>query len=144
MSEICFNCSTKTHCNEISSLFDPCISSCIPDRQRTFRELEFDKAFLKDANLNCWNIKHGPDDYKTGSSYGDRRPPLLVLAEELTPSIDDFLDRYRLTLSPNSNHFFVQPRMGNEFTQDSVYNLVARSCYRYIGKTCWEIWLWHM
>ena len=106
--------------------------SCVPDRQRTFRELELDKTFLKDTNLNCWTIKHGPDDYKTGSTYGDRPP--LVLAEELTPSIDDFLDRWRLCLSPNSNHFFVQPRTGNAFTQDSVYSLVARSCYKYTGK----------
>ena len=106
--------------------------SCVPDRQRTFRELELDKTFLKDANLNSWIIKHGPDDYKTGSTYGDRPP--LVLAEELTPSIDDFLARWRLCLSPNTNHFFVQPRTGNAFTQDSVYSLVARSCYKYSGK----------
>ncbi len=106
--------------------------SCVPDRQRTFRELELDKTFLKDESINCWIIKHGPDDYKTGSTYGDRPP--LVIAEELTPAIDVFLSRWRQCLSPNGQHFFVQPRTGNAFTQDTVYSLVARSCYKYKGK----------
>ena len=106
--------------------------SCVPDRQRTFRELEIGKTFLKDLNTNCWTIKHGPDDYKTGSTYGDRPP--LVLAEELTPAIDDFLRDWRDCLAPTGEHFFVQPRTGNAFTQDNVYSIVARSCYKYKGK----------
>lgn len=112
--------------------------SYIPDRQRTFRELQLNKTFFRDKRTKCWTIKHGPDDYKTGSTYGDRPP--LVLAEELTPAIDDFLERWRPCLNPRTsnnekgNHFFVQPRTGRPFTQDTVYNLVARSCYKYTGK----------
>ena len=106
--------------------------SCVPDRQRTFRELELGKTFLKDDSINCWTIKHGPNDYKTGSTYGDRPP--LVIAEELTSAIDDFLARWRKCLTPTGQHFFVQPRTGNPFTQDSVYSIVARSCYKYKGK----------
>jgi len=106
--------------------------SCVPDRQRTFRELEIDRSFLRDSKMNCWTIKHGPDDYKTGKTYGDRPP--LVLAQELTPAIDDFLERWRPCLQPIGNHFFVQPRTGKAFTQDTVYSLVARSCFKHTGK----------
>ena len=106
--------------------------SCIPDRQRTFRELEIGRSFLRDETAGCWTIKHGPDDYKTGKTYGDR--PALLLATELTSAIDDFLKRWRDCLRPNGNHFFVQPRTGKAFTQDSVYSIVARSCYKYAGK----------
>ena len=106
--------------------------ACVPDRQRTFRELEIGKTFLRDAKIGCWTIKHGPDDYKTGKTYGDRPP--LVLAQELTYSIDDFLDRFRPCLKPTGCHFFVQSRTGKPFTQDSVYSLVARSCFKYTGK----------
>jgi len=35
---------------------------------------------------------------------------------------------------PSGEHFFVQPRTGKAFTQDSVYSLVARSCYKHTGK----------
>ena len=106
--------------------------SCIPDRQRTFRELEIGRTLLRDDSIGCWTIKHGPDDYKTGKTYGDRPP--LVLAPELTTTIDDYLDRWRNCLRPRGNHFFVQPRTGKAFTQDSVYSIVARSCYKYAGK----------
>ena len=106
--------------------------SCVPDRQRTFRELEIGRSFLRDDKNNCWIIKHGPDDYKTGKTYGDRPP--LVLTPELSPAIDDFLDRWRPSLDPTGDHFFVQPRTGNCLTQDSVYSIVARSCFKHTGK----------
>lgn len=106
--------------------------SCVPDRQRTFRELEIDKSFIRDAKTNCWTIKHGPDDYKTGKTYGDRPP--LVLTQDLTAAIDDFLQRWRPCLKPTGRHFFVQPRTGNSFTQDTLYSIVARSCFKHTGK----------
>jgi hypothetical protein len=106
--------------------------SCVPDRQRTFRELEIDKSFIRDAKTNCWTIKHGPDDYKTGKTYGDRPP--LVLTQDLTGAIDDFLQRWRPCLKPTGQHFFVQPRTGNSFTQDTLYSIVARSCFKHTGK----------
>lgn len=106
--------------------------SCVPDRQRTFRELEIDKSFLRDTKTNCWTIKHGPNDYKTGKTYGDRPP--LVLAQDLTPAIDEFLQRWRPCLKPTGKHFFVQPRTGNPFTQDTLYAIVARSCFKHTGK----------
>ena len=73
-----------------------------------------------------WTIKHGPDDYKTGKSYGDRPP--LILPTDLTPAIDDFISVWRPVLNPSGGktHLFIQPRTGNALTQDSVYQIVAR------------------
>ena len=104
--------------------------SCVPDRQRTIRELEVGKSLVKEQDL--WVIKHGPDDYKTGKTYGDRPP--LMLSAELAPAIDDFLLQWRPCLNPKTTKLFVQPRTGNAFTQDSVYQIVARNCYSYAGK----------
>ena len=104
----------------------------VPDRQRTIRELELNRSFIRDKTQNVWVIKHGPDDYKTGKTYGDRPP--MVLSPALVPEIDDFLERWRPCLMPNSEHVFVQQRTGNPLTQDSVYQIVSRSCYKYSGK----------
>lgn len=104
--------------------------ACVPDRQRTIRELEVGRSFVKEQDL--WVIKHGPDDYKTGKTYGDRPP--LMLSAELVPAIDDFLERWRPCLQPKTEKLFVQPRTGNPLTQDSVYQIVARNCYNYTGK----------
>lgn len=106
--------------------------SSIPDRQRTFRELTLHKTFLRNDQLNAWTIKHGPDDYKTGKTYGDR--PALPLPPELTPTIDEFLTRWRPCLLPTGSHVFVQSRTGNRLTGDSLYSIVSRSCYTHGGK----------
>ena len=102
----------------------------VPDRQRTFRELELGRTFLREAD--GWVIKHGPEDYKTGSSYGDR-PPLQV-APALTEHIDTFIAEWRGHFNPQGKHLFVQPRTGKPFTGDSVYDRVARACFEYTGK----------
>lgn len=104
----------------------------VPDRQRTFRELELGRSFVKDKTSNLWTIRHGPDDYKTGKTYGDRPP--LVIAPDLVPAIDDFVERWRPCLSPSTESFFVQSRTGKPLTQDSVYQIVARNCYTHTGK----------
>ena len=104
----------------------------VPDRQRTIRELQLGKSFIKDTKQNIWTIKHSPDDYKTGKTYGDRPP--LSLAPRLVPAIDDFLKRWRPCLHPSTDSLFVQPRTGKPLTQDSVYQIVARNCYKYTGK----------
>jgi integrase len=104
----------------------------VPDRQRTIRELEIDRTFVKDEELSCWIIKHGPDDYKTGKSYGER--PAMHLAQELTPAIDDFVENWRPSLLPQTKFFFVQGRTGKPMTADSVYQRVSRSCFKFTGK----------
>jgi hypothetical protein len=104
----------------------------VPDRQRTIRELELGRSFIKDVKQDVWTIKHAPDDYKTGKTYGDR--PALSLAPGLVPAIDDFIVRWRQCLRPSTDALFVQPRTGNPLTQDSVYQIVARNCYKCTGK----------
>eukprot|EP00658_Telonema_sp_P-2_P070104 TRINITY_DN59719_c0_g1_i2.p1 TRINITY_DN59719_c0_g1~~TRINITY_DN59719_c0_g1_i2.p1 ORF type:complete len:283 (-),score=53.05 TRINITY_DN59719_c0_g1_i2:30-878(-) len=59
------------------------VLSCIPDRQRTIRELELDRTFVFDSSVGCWMVKHTADDYKTGKAYGERPP--LALPNSLNP-----------------------------------------------------------
>ncbi|KAL3823654.1 hypothetical protein ACHAXA_009759 [Cyclostephanos tholiformis] len=121
--------------------------ACIPDRQRTFRELELGKNFFRVENNEgdtIWIIKHTADDYKTGSTYGERPP--LPLTAALTPYIDDFINRWRPSLlrsptsddhksaidfSPPQSFLFLQSRTGNPLTANSIYQIVSRSCYKY-------------
>jgi len=107
------------------------------DRQRTFRELEINKNFIRvddDDSGSIWVIKHSADDYKTGSTYGERPP--LPLTTSLTAEIDDFIHRFRPSLcgSNTPSHLFLQPRTGNPLTANSVYQIVSRCCYKYKQK----------
>jgi hypothetical protein len=102
----------------------------VPDRQRTFRELELGKTFFREQQ--GWVIKHGPEDYKTGSSYGDR-PPMQVPAS-LSAHIDSFIADWRPFLKPRGNQVFTQPKTGKPFTADTIYSVVARACYSCTGK----------
>ena len=119
----------------------------VPDRQRTFRELELGRNFFQveddESGSSMWVIKHTAEDYKTGSTYGERPP--LPLTEALTPEIDDFLERWRPALlrqpsdgsastSTPSSYLFLQPRTGNPLTANSVYQIVSRCCYKYKQK----------
>ncbi|KAL7486318.1 hypothetical protein ACHAW6_011908 [Cyclotella cf. meneghiniana] len=123
----------------------------VPDRQRTFRELELGRSFLRidgetsissnnhaapSAGDGIWVIKHTADDYKTGATYGERPP--LPLSVSLTPFIDDFLERWRPSLLSDTNlsssFLFLQPRTGNPLTPNSIYQIVSRCCYKYKQK----------
>ncbi|KAJ1432706.1 hypothetical protein B484DRAFT_327140 [Ochromonadaceae sp. CCMP2298] len=104
--------------------------SCVPDRQRTFRELEIGRTFLQVEGQ--YLIQHGPEDYKTGNVYGER-PPLMI-SKELTAAVDDFILNWREALAPTGPHLFVQARTGRALTADSVYALVSRACYEFAGK----------
>lgn len=116
--------------------------SCIPDRQRTFRELEIGKTFIKQDDTSDpangyeysykYVIKHGPSDYKTGKCYGERPP--LVLANYLTKYIDNYISQWRSVLNPTCNNLFVQQTTGNALTGDCIYKIVTRACYKYTGK----------
>jgi hypothetical protein len=117
--------------------------ACVPDRQRTFRELELNKNFLRiDGDTHeedTWVIRHSADDYKTGKTYGERPP--LPLLPSLTPAIDDFIERWRPCLLKNSKDepypsafLFHQPKTGNPLTPNSMYQIVSRCCYRYKQK----------
>ncbi|EJK46668.1 hypothetical protein THAOC_34649, partial [Thalassiosira oceanica] len=115
--------------------------ACIPDRQRTFRELELDRSFMRVGSDGeaTYVIKHTSDDYKTGKSYGER--PALPLGPSLTPEIDDFISRWRPALiqskgedSQSPSFLFLQPKTGKPLTSNSVYQIVSRNCYKYKQK----------
>ena len=108
------------------------ILACIPDRQRTIRELELGRTLIRETSADCWVIKHGPDDYKTGEAYGERPP--MQLAPELTPALDEFVEIWRPRLRPMTSFLFVQALTGKPLTGDSVYQRVSDSCYKYTGK----------
>ncbi|KAL7434245.1 hypothetical protein ACHAXM_003964 [Skeletonema potamos] len=137
--------SLQVHQKEIATTFQHYLIlsffACVPDRQRTFRELQLDRNFLKvdgDSNQDTWVIRHSADDYKTGATYGERPP--LPLLPSLTPAIDDFIERWRPCLlrksdgtSPSS-FLFHQPKTGNPLTANSLYQIVSRCCYKYKEK----------
>ena len=106
--------------------------SSLPDRQRTMRELEIGRTFLRNDETNTWVVKHGHEDYKTGNTYGDRPP--LGLSPALTSSIDDYLKYWRPYLKPSSDHFFVGSTTGKPLTVESVRYLVSKACYEHAGK----------
>ena len=59
---------------------------------------------------------------------------LILRCSLLTLVIDEFVAKWRPALKPTGDHLFVQPRTGHPLTQDSVYQIVARSCYEKTGK----------
>jgi hypothetical protein len=102
----------------------------VPDRQRTIRELCIGKTLLKQSEV--YVIKHGPDDYKTGKSYGDRPP--LEISRTLTQPIDTFITYWRPFHAPQANNLFLGVRTGKALSADAIYSTVARTCYEYSGK----------
>jgi len=135
--------------------------ACIPDRQRTFRELELGKNFFRvDTNdgstitattgsatssscsSSMWIIKHTADDYKTGATYGER--PSLPLTS-LTHEIDDFIERWRPSLlrtsssSSSSAPTTSSSSPSHLFLQPRTGNpLTANSVYQIVSRCCYK------
>ncbi|KAI3437936.1 hypothetical protein D9Q98_000380 [Chlorella vulgaris] len=106
------------------------ILSCVPDRQRTLRELEVGRTLVRDREQR-WIIKHSADDYKTGRSYGERPP--LTIATHIYGELEAYISKWRAFLEPRHNYLFSQPN-GEPFTDKSLYKLFWTSCYRLTGK----------
>lgn len=105
------------------------ILSCVPDRQRTLRELELGRTLvLRGAN---YVIQHGPDDYKTGAQYGERPP--LVIAPHVKPYLDAYLGKWRAFLTP-SHGFVFSKKNGAAPTSGFIYSLFTAAMYRLTGK----------
>ena len=81
------------------------ILSCIPDRQRTLRELEVGRTLVKDAT-GRWVIRHGPGDYNTGKAYGERPP--LIIAPHIYPELEAYIGKWRAHLQPSHALLFTQ------------------------------------
>lgn len=104
----------------------------IPDRQRTMRELAIGSTLVKSDETNLWTVRHGPDDYKTGKSYGER--PTIQLREDLSLAIDDFIENWRSALEPSTDFLFAQSRTGKPLTANGIFQRVSRCCFNYGGK----------
>ena len=105
---------------------------CVPDRQRTVRELELSQNFIKldgnKDNIVVCVIQHTAEDYNT-ATYG-KRPPLPLLLPH-TSNTDDYLACWQPALlcrpskdstSVNpSSLLFLKPHIGNPLTANSVY-----------------------
>jgi hypothetical protein len=103
--------------------------ACIPDRQRTFRELELGKTLFK--KQGSWLILHGPDDYKTGKIYGERPP--LVIAEYIHPYLEEYLTKWRSAFNPNHNFVFTKSN-GEIPDHNFIYRIVTSTTYNLTGK----------
>ena len=105
------------------------ILACVPDRQRTLRELEVGRTlFFRNGR---WEIRHGPGDYKTGRAYGDR-PPLL-LAPALNDELGAYLSTWRAALAPNHRCVFTS-KHGEPLTGQAVHRIFERASFRITGK----------
>ncbi|GAB4819278.1 hypothetical protein N2152v2_006324 [Parachlorella kessleri] len=107
------------------------ILSCVPDRQRTLRELEVGRSLVQEKGR--WLIRHGPADYKTGRAYGERPP--LVIAPHIYPELEAFIAKWRAELQPHHNLLFSQ-KNGQPMTQQAVHKVFTTTAYRLTGKKC--------
>jgi hypothetical protein len=105
------------------------ILSCVPDRQRTLRELRVGKTLYKEGDK--WVIRHGPNDYKTGKDYGVRPP--LVLSSHLYPTLDKFIATHREKLNPKHDFLFTR-KNGEQFDGQGIYRLFTTTAMRLTGK----------
>eukprot|EP01097_Dermamoeba_algensis_P005863 TRINITY_DN3696_c0_g1_i1.p1 TRINITY_DN3696_c0_g1~~TRINITY_DN3696_c0_g1_i1.p1 ORF type:complete len:601 (-),score=105.46 TRINITY_DN3696_c0_g1_i1:640-2442(-) len=101
----------------------------VPDRSRTFRELEIGRTLLKKGEQ--WWIKHGPEDYKTGGTYGDR-PPILI-HPSLNQHLENFIENWRPKLSPSHKFLFTQ-QSGKPPGKDFIRTLFTSIIFRLTGK----------
>jgi len=106
------------------------ILACVPDRQRTLRELEVGKTLIKEGDR--WIIRHGPKDYKTGKSYGERPP--LVLNPSVYPELEAYMDTWRQELASPDHTFLFTQANGNPFSDKQLSKFFMTSAYRITGQ----------
>jgi len=107
------------------------ILACIPDRQRTLRELQLNKTLFRDASSGAWMVRHGPDDYKTGGAYGER--PALVIDPRVYPALESWLNVHRATLSPTHDFVFTRPN-GAPWSVSELSRTFSRTALRCTGQ----------
>jgi hypothetical protein len=107
------------------------IIACVPDRQRTIRELEIGKTLVYDKKMERWTIKHNAGDYKTGRIYGDRPP--LVLSPVFYEELHSFIDIHRKSLNPKHRFLFSKRNGNSPLDDNSVYKLFTTASCRITG-----------
>ena len=107
------------------------VLACIPDRQRTLRELELNRTLFYDSATKTWFIKHNAADYKTGNVYGTR--PNLVLDSRVYPALELWLNEYRAAFNPRHNLVFTRPN-GEPYTASELSRAFSRCALRVTGQ----------
>lgn len=107
------------------------ILACIPDRQRTLRELRLNKTLFHDAATGLWMVRHGPDDYKTGGAYGER--PALVMDTRVYPALESWLSTHRRALKPTHDFVFTRPN-GEPWNVSELSRTFSRTALRVTGQ----------
>ncbi|WP_348760869.1 hypothetical protein [uncultured Salinisphaera sp.] len=130
------------------------ILSCVPDRQRTVRELEIGRTLFRErvasggtesagvgesqssasgkAGEYRWVIRHGPDDYKTGRDYGVRPP--MVIHPKFYPALEDFVANHRHHLGEPAHGLLFSTRSGAPLRDKDVHRILTSTSYRLTGK----------
>jgi len=106
------------------------ILSCIPDRQRTIRQLELGRTLIKGRD-GRWFIQHSHADYKTGKTYGDR--PALHIAPYIYPELEAYLTTWRKELNPQHNYVFTKT-CGKPLDRAELSRHFSITAFRITGK----------
>lgn len=106
--------------------------AAFPDRVRTILELELGRTLIKVDNR--YQVIHMSEDFKTGDAFcknGQKR--IVPLPEELTPILDEWLNRWRAIFSPQHSFVFTQMN-GKLLTSVSPYGYFRRRAFRLTGQ----------
>ncbi|KAG2482265.1 hypothetical protein HYH03_018808 [Edaphochlamys debaryana] len=107
------------------------ILACVPDRQRTLRELEVGRTLVKDAH-GVWSIRHTHADYKTGGTYGERPP--LVIERGLYYELEEFIGTWRQHLNPQHSLLFTKRDGSGPLSVGELSRSFSLNAFRLTGK----------
>ncbi|GLI59154.1 hypothetical protein VaNZ11_000960, partial [Volvox africanus] len=107
------------------------ILSCVPDRQRTLRELVIGRTLAKDRS-GIWSIRHTHADYKTGGTYGERPP--LVIDPGIYYELEEFISTWRSHLNPQHNFLFSKRDGSGPLTAQELSRSFSLNAFRLTGR----------
>lgn len=111
------------------------ILACVPDRQRTIRELQVGKNLIKTLEGNYaghWVINHKACDYKTGKYFGDRSP--LIIHKDVSSYLESYLLHWRKHMNPQHDYVFSRQDGKGPLTASSLHNIFTTAVYNLTGK----------
>ncbi|GIL65133.1 hypothetical protein Vafri_18944, partial [Volvox africanus] len=107
------------------------ILSCVPDRQRTLRELVIGRTLVKDRS-GIWSIRHTHADYKTGGTYGERPP--LVIDPGIYYELEEFISTWRSHLNPQHSFLFSKRDGSGPLTAQELSRSFSLNAFRLTGR----------
>ncbi|KAG2426186.1 hypothetical protein HXX76_013167 [Chlamydomonas incerta] len=107
------------------------ILACVPDRQRTLRELQVGRTLVKDG-AGTWFIRHGHADYKTGGTYGERPP--LVIDPGIYQELEEFIGTWRAHLKPRHDFLFTKRDGSGPLSAAELARSFSLNAFRLTGR----------